>query len=55
MTEPNYQPDWNFSDELNSDPAEKDKLAETRQAHCPKCGDPVKGDEDGLCWRCAGD
>lgn len=22
------------------------------EAHCPKCGDKVLGDEEGLCYRC---
>lgn len=29
-----------------------DKPAEKPVSHCPKCGDEVLGDEDGLCARC---
>ena len=28
---------------------------EATTAHCPKCGDEVKGSEDGLCGACSGE
>lgn len=31
------------------------KTIEKESAHCPKCGDEVLGDEDGLCGYCAGE
>jgi len=28
------------------------KLEDEYKSYCPKCGEPVLGDEDGLCGRC---
>jgi len=31
---------------------QKESLKQITKAVCPKCGDEVLGDEDGLCYRC---
>ena len=41
---------------IKQEQEEKEKTQERNgdndTAHCPKCGDPVKGEDDGLCQNC---